>query len=152
MAVQSVRLQVKVVSTSRYLSTVVEVYAYRDKTRQIKKPAAPNDKPKPCVTAHSVNLSTLPHAGIVSQGSSSPFLKAEECMRAFVIRDRDKDWAVLIGPHYRRPHVLRGLGSHAPTALPCTASSVHALNLRQNRIHGRVLVQHPSRAKRTPGS
>lgn len=89
-------LQVKVINTSRHLATTVEVHAHLSGDEM-------PDQQVPCVTAHSANLSTLPHMGMVSQGSCCPSLVAEECMRAFVILDGDIDWAVLTGAILQLP-------------------------------------------------
>jgi hypothetical protein len=79
----------KITSTLRHMATVVDIFR-----------SDPSNQPHllPCATAHSVNMSQLPHPGLVSSsGAEALALKAQFAERAFMIRWLDKDWAVLKG-------------------------------------------------------
>jgi hypothetical protein len=83
---------VKITSTLRHAATVVEIFK-----------SDPTQEPHvmPCATAHSVNMSQLPHPGLVSRvNTKSVALMAHRAERAFMIRWLDKEWAVLKGDFF----------------------------------------------------
>jgi hypothetical protein len=84
-------VQVKLVSSLKHMATALEVHAGGTT------PSGQPRPPWPCATAHSITMEQLPHAGLVSFGSTAPTLDATAAKRAFIIRCGDADWAVLTG-------------------------------------------------------
>eukprot|EP00892_Ulva_mutabilis_P000184 jgi/Ulvmu1/10166/UM006_0121.1 len=96
-------MQVKVVSSTKHLAAVVEVYATAavpDASIATDSPAGitPTASRTPAATAHSINLDQLPAPASLRNASLKAIsLDASVGERAFLIRGGDEDWAVLIG-------------------------------------------------------